>query len=211
MSTLLSFAIAPTRAWAALYTRGLPADVRGERREEIDCDLWEHQRLADLEREPATSTAATILLRLIMGVPADMTWRLEAGAVARSERGTQMNKTLTMRGSFLLALGIAIVPAGLGVAVLAGNGELSSSSRAVFGSVWIAAAAAMVAGLVLSPPRPRLGIGLVAIGAAVISVMMFWIAFITVPIGAALVFLAYKRARQTGWRFRGGDVPKATA
>ena len=161
MNTLLAFVIAPTRAWTALYTRGLPADVRGERREEIDCDLWEHQRLADFEREAANSTAAAILLRLIMGIPADMTWRLEAGASARSGKGTQMNESKTMRGLFLLALAIAIVPAGLGVAVLAGNGELSSESRVMFGSLWIASGAAMAGGLFLSTTRPLLGIALV--------------------------------------------------
>jgi hypothetical protein len=115
-----------------------------------------------------------------------------------------------MRGLFVLAILIALVPAGLGIAVLAGNGELSSESRVMFGSLWIASAAAMAAGLFLSTTRPRLGIALVAMGAIVISAGMFWIAFITLPIGAAIVYLAYKRARQTGWRFRGGDLPNAT-
>ena len=34
MRTLLDLPIALTRAWAAVYTRGLPYDVGGERREE---------------------------------------------------------------------------------------------------------------------------------------------------------------------------------
>ena len=139
MSTLLSFAIAPTRAWTALYTRGLSADVRGERREEIDCDLWEHQRLADLEREPVTDTAAAILLRLIMGVPADMTWRLETGANARSGKGTQMNDSWIMRGVLLAALLVAFVPVGLGLSTLAGGGEWDSTfERVVVSLLWIA-------------------------------------------------------------------------
>lgn len=126
MSTLLSFVIAPTRAWTALYTRGLPSEVRGERREEIDCDLWEHQRLADLQREPATSTAAAILLRLIMGVPADIFWRLEAGTSARSGKGTQMNDSWIMRGVLVAAALVALAPIGFGVSVLAGDGEWDS-------------------------------------------------------------------------------------
>lgn len=211
MSALLSFIIVPTRAWTALYTRGLPAEVRGDRREEIDCDLWEHQRLADHEREPMTGTAVVMLLRLIMGVPADIFWRLEAGAVARSGKGTQMNDSWIMRGLFVLALLVALAPAGFGISVLAGGGDLSSSERLMFGGVWIATTVMMVVGLAICASRPRLGIGLVAAGAIGISIGMFWIFFITVPLGAALVFLAYRRARQTGWRLRGGDLPNATA
>jgi len=147
VSALLSFAIAPTRAWTALYTRGLPSRLRSERREEIDCDLWEHQRLADLEREPVTDTAAAILLRLIMGVPADMTWRLEAGADARSGKGTQMNDSWIMRGVWVAALLVALAPVGLGISTLAGGGEWDSTFERIAASLlWIATGLAMGAG-----------------------------------------------------------------
>ncbi len=208
---MLAIATALTRSWTAFYTRGLPPDLRSRRREEIDCDLWEHERLAELEREPGNGTAVAILLRLTMGAPADILWRLEAGASARSGKGTQMNDSKRMRGLFILALFVAIVPAGFGVAVLLGNGDLDSSARVMFGTLWIVAAATMVLGLVLSGTRPGLGVGLVAGGALLISVMMFWIFFVTVPLGAGLVYLAYRRARRTGWRLRGDNVPNATA
>ena len=211
MSTLLSFAIAPTRAWTALYTRGLPSDVRGERREEIDCDLWEHQRLAEFQRDPATRTAAAILLRLIMGVPADMTWRLEAGASARSGKGTQMNESRMLRGFFFAALAVAIVPAAMGVAAIFGATWGSTAERVIWGSLLVASSVSIVAGLLLCTRKPHLGIGLVALGAVGIGVAWFFIPFITVPLGAAMVFLAYRRARRTGWRLRGGDLPNATA
>ncbi len=201
MSTLLSFVIAPTRAWTALYTRGLPADVRGERREEIDCDLWEHQRLADLEREPATSTAAAILLRLIMGVPADIFWRLEAGANARSGRGTQMSESLTMRGFFWAALAVAAFPAVIGVLVAMGvNGEMDGTSERLFwGASQTIIGTAIISGLVISARRPGLGIGLVAAGTIAISALWYWAAMITVPIGLGLLALAYFRAGRPGW------------
>ncbi len=117
-----------------------------------------------------------------------------------------MNESLTMRGFFLAAVAIAIAPAAFGVSVIAGNGEWDSSTeRVLFGSLWAVAGVTMVAGLVLSTRQPALGIGLVALGAIGIAVMWFWIPFITIPLGAALVFLAYRRARQTGWR-RGVDT-----
>jgi hypothetical protein len=208
---MLAIAVALTRSWTAFYTRGLPPDLRSRRRDEIESDVWEQRSLDDFERTAAADTAVEVLLRLVLGAPADVIWRLEAGADARSGKGTEMNESKTMRGFFFAALAVAIIPAGLGVAVLAGNGELSSGERVLFGSLWIAAGATMAAGLFLSTTRPLLGIALVATGAIVISVGMYWIAFITLPIGAAIVYLAYRRARSTGWRLRGGDVPNATA
>lgn len=200
MSALLSFIIVPTRAWTALYTRGLPADVRGDRCEEIDCDLWEHQRLADHEREPMTSTAVVMLLRLIMGVPADIFWRLEAGAVARSGKGTQMNESWIMRGALAGALLVALVPLGFGVFYLAGGGEWGSTLERIVGSLfWIAVGLAMGAGLLLSRSRPALGLGLLALGVIVISVGLYWAAVVTVPIGLVLLAIAYLRAGRPGW------------
>jgi hypothetical protein len=202
VSTLLSLAIAPTRAWTALYTRGLPSDVRGERRDEIDCDLWEHQRLADFERETVTDTAAAILLRLIMGVPADMTWRLETGANARSGKGTQMNDSWIMRGVLLAALLVAFVPLGFGVFYLFGGdttGSESTLERVGVPLAWLAVGLAMVAGLLLSRSRPALGLGLLAAGVIGISVMLYWAAVITLPIGLVLLAIAYLRAGRPGW------------
>jgi hypothetical protein len=200
VSTLLSFAIAPTRAWAALYTRGLPSDVRGERREEIDCDLWEHRRLADIEREPVADTAVAILLRLVMGVPADIFWRLEAGANARSGKGTQMNDSWIMRGVLVAAVLVALAPTGLGISTLAGGGEWDSTFERIAASlVWIAFGLAMGAGLLLSRSRPALGLGLLALGVIGISVIWYWAAVITLPIGLVLLAIAYLRAGRPGW------------
>ena len=197
---MLPFAIALTHAWAGLYTRGLPADRRAQRREEIDCDLWEHQRLADLQREPVTATAAAILLRLLLGVPADIVWRLETGASARSGRGTQMNDTLAMRGLLTVALAIAAFPLVIGILVAVGlNGEMDNAERAIYGPLQIVIGSSIVAGLVLSSRRPALGIGLVVAGTIAISAMWYWAMMITIPIGAGLITLAYFRNRRPGW------------
>ncbi len=111
-----------------------------------------------------------------------------------------MTDSLTMRGFFLAALAVAIAPVGFGVSIFAGGGEgFNGAERAIFGSLQVAAAVTMVAGLGVSTRQPLLGIGLVALGAICMAVLWYWIPFITVPLGAALVFLAYRRARQTGW------------
>jgi hypothetical protein len=64
------------RGWVDLYTRGLPADARSARRDEIDDDLWcEHAEAAAAGRS-ARSLDADLALRLLFGIPSDISWRL---------------------------------------------------------------------------------------------------------------------------------------
>jgi hypothetical protein len=64
------------RGWVRLYTRGLPAPLRSSRCDEIDDDLWcEHEEAAALGRS-ARSLDANLVLRLLFGLPADISWRL---------------------------------------------------------------------------------------------------------------------------------------
>jgi hypothetical protein len=64
------------RGWVGLYTRGLPADARTARRDEVDDDLWcEHAEAAAAGRS-ARSLDADLFLRLLFGMPADVSWRL---------------------------------------------------------------------------------------------------------------------------------------
>ena len=64
------------RGWVDLYTRGLPADTRAARRDEIDDDLWcEHAEAAAAGRS-ARSLDADLALRLLLGIPSDLSWRL---------------------------------------------------------------------------------------------------------------------------------------
>jgi hypothetical protein len=82
------------RGWVRLYTSGLPAELRDARRDEVDDDLWcEHAEAAAIERS-ARSLDAAMALRLVLGIPADLTWRLTyhpaRGPVA-SDRITAIN------------------------------------------------------------------------------------------------------------------------
>jgi hypothetical protein len=64
------------RRWVDLYTRGLPADARTARRDEIADDLWcEHAEAAAAGRS-ARSLDADLALRLVLGIPSDLSWRL---------------------------------------------------------------------------------------------------------------------------------------
>ena len=68
------------RGWVRLYTSGLPAEVRDGRREEIDGDLWEQVRDAmEIGRVPRY-LRSDVLVRWLLGVPADLSWRVAQGA-----------------------------------------------------------------------------------------------------------------------------------
>jgi hypothetical protein len=64
-------AVMLVRGWTAAYTWGMPSEVGGGRRAEIDSDLWELQHA-----EPAdVRLAMEIVGRLVLGVPDDLGWR----------------------------------------------------------------------------------------------------------------------------------------
>jgi len=89
-----SGAAALVRRWVDLYTRGVPSTLRAARRDEIDDDLWcQHEEAASLGRS-AGSLGREILLRLLLGMPADVSWRLthRGGRTAFGlERSTSMS------------------------------------------------------------------------------------------------------------------------
>ena len=127
MNGLLTLVIAIVRAWVGAYTRGLPADLRAERREEIDCDLWEHHRLAEIERITPTGAAGQILFRFILGIPEDIFWRVEAGASVAKGR-TSVNDSLLMRVMFGAMMLVLLVWSAMGIGIaLAGDFDSSPS------------------------------------------------------------------------------------
>jgi hypothetical protein len=207
VSSLLWFAIALTRAWTAAYTKGLAADLRAERREEIDCDLWEHQRLADLQREPVTGTAIEILLRLILGVPSDLTWCLEARA--STIRRTSVNDSTTMRvGLLVLAIPLLVMAAN-GIGMLLGGGDFDSrQDQLMYGFGTATAALAAIGGLWLCASQPKTGLVLLVAGVVTICALYYWMLFVTVPIGLVIVAFALRRSGLVAWP--PGQKPSAT-
>ncbi len=105
MTLGLAVAIACVRLWTRLYTSGLPPVVRNRRRAEIDSDLWEWR--TDHAGEPGAPGAVHVLLRLLLGIPDDVAWRMELSAL-----GPVPHRSLTLAGQ---ALGAGFVLCAIGV------------------------------------------------------------------------------------------------
>ena len=200
MNAALALSVGMARGWVALYTLRLPLDIREARRSEIDSDLWEQQWLAARRGDPAIGTAIEVLARMLFGIISDITWRAQAGASARADRRIQVNESWTTRGLLLFGLAVAALPIVVGAGVVLGGGDGSLGLGAVlFGIFSMAAGAAVLAGLLTSSRSPIAGMLLVGLGALAIAAMWYWMLVITIPIGIALVAIAFFRARQTGW------------
>lgn len=81
------------RGWVELYTRGMPAELRSARRDEVDDDLWCQHEEAELIGRSPRSLDAELLLRLVLGMPADVSWRL---AHARSAAASVPERTSSL-------------------------------------------------------------------------------------------------------------------
>ncbi|MFD1721958.1 hypothetical protein [Amnibacterium endophyticum] len=64
--------------WTLHLVRGLPREVADDRFEEIVSDLWEQERSALQRGSGDLALAASLLARLVAGIPADVRWRAEA-------------------------------------------------------------------------------------------------------------------------------------
>jgi hypothetical protein len=121
------------RAWVNLYTRGLPAEIKTARRDEIDDDLWCQLEEAAAEGRSGHEVDTELLVRLVLGMPADVGWSLaQRGrpAPVSVEGSTSMtDRTLggwaiaagliySALGALYIPVGDALWAGGLGVYVI---------------------------------------------------------------------------------------------
>ena len=159
---------AAVRGWVRLYTLGLPAPMRARRRSEVDGDLAD-ETVDAIRRGTQRGLFRQRLLRLALGVPADLSWRLiDAPTVARDLYGPTPWVPLTR---WTLALtGIVALIAGGGLAIVtvpALLGQAAAGPVAGLGSVGFAVGSSVVlVGVLASVFWPRLGAGVIVPGAA---------------------------------------------
>ena len=108
--------VAMVRRWAALYTRGLPVDVRDRRLLELESDVWEHLHDAD-ER----NVRRAMFGRFLRGIPADVWWRYHTLLESRGARQRSQNMSTSLRGNWwvILTAILGVVPLGISLAMIA--------------------------------------------------------------------------------------------
>ncbi len=186
---LVTFASSLTRGWVRLYTRGVSPPARTRRRAEVDSDLWEQ---ADEGRESgrrAFETALAILARLLFGMPADLSWRLEHRGSGRSatrmiEGSRTMLVAMKQNKMVVLAslLGALYIAGGIGSAIVGEDVSLSWSF------LLLASGGLVVGGLVAWTRGRRTGGILLACGVSLGAAMTFWLLFIP-PLVAILIVI----------------------
>lgn len=185
--------MAAARAWVRLYTLGLPATAKSERREEIDSDIFEHRREAD---RTGARFPLELLLRVVLGVPADLSWRAE-----RARPGTwfaPLWRRAGLAGSWTVRRGLPGVSWLLaGSYLLIGGGMLVTlafphakpASELVGGAVLLVVEGTLIfAALRLVGSRRWLGLALLAGG--LLPLALVFLATVIVPL-ASVVVLAY--------------------
>jgi hypothetical protein len=205
------------RRWVALYTRGLPADVRRDRADELESDLWSQMADAAETGEGDGATGNAIVARLVLGILADIRWRFDQRSATTAPAITVENPTMFARNMAIIAAiggfawAIWIVPAVLlgdagwsgavglvtVICLLVGSICVSLALLAfVFGNIDRLHGIASLLGAIGS------GLGLLLIGG------VFW-GLVLLPVGSAAVMLNLVRLGVVGSRL--GRIHAASA
>jgi len=208
VNAALTLTVGMARSWVTPYTLRLPLEISESRRSEIDSDLWEQQWLAARRGDPALGTAIEVLSRMLLGIFDDLIWRLEAG-VSVTKGQISVNDTWPMRIGFIALMVPLLLLVANGLGMMLGNGEFDNAQEQIlWGLSFLVAPLVTAVGLWLCRTRPKLGLGLVVGGALSTALLMFWMAFITVPLAILVIAFAIKRSGLAIWPFRPG-TPRA--
>ena len=187
--------------WCATYTRGLDTRVATDRRDELASDLHDHRVAA------AAATRSTIgrdvLVRALVGIPADLSWRTHQLRIARSapDQEVAMIARTPLDGWARTAYALGAVVAawsafiGIGLLLDARNAAVGSEDftwRVWVGGIGVVMLALSIHGLLGLRTHPTRASAELAVAAMVTTVWMLWA--VPVPlVGATLMafFVAY--------------------
>ena len=192
------------RAWVRLYTAGLRPGLRDARREEIDADLWEQAHDEETGLRDGPPLATHLLLRMLLGVPDDLMWRLahiRTGDVGQEGVMEQARDYRTMT----LAAGV-IAAVMIGALLLnTVTGEIEHQRQTdlahhigygimmmVYGPIGLVA---IVGGFWFMRQAPMFCALLVAAGSVALAILVFWLVLPEL-IAAGISFYAIRRARR---------------
>lgn len=195
-----------TTRWVGLYTRGLGRDVRTDRADEIASDVWEHLHDGRTLGISDWATNAAVTQRLLLGIPADLSWRRSQGNVHRvtSTAGVTMSPhrlwpftrvLVVLQGIALVVIGFAVF---FGIVTDDANPDWNATSGLGFALMGLAA----LAGLVVRRRFGAVGVGMICI-ASLLSVGMVWYSLVfligLVTFVLTLVTAPWDRAARRVW------------
>lgn len=164
-----------TRSWSRAYTYGLPADVALARRDEIAADL--HDQLTDTAGVSSAAVSRVIATRMLLGVPADLSWRSEQSQADRSarRRETAMNASPSPYRNLALAFGAVLVAWGLVMTAGSAVEQLrAGGSQTVVWVLFLSAILAGVVGLILLARRRAVGAALLVVASLGTTLPFYW-------------------------------------
>jgi hypothetical protein len=177
-------------AWVRIYTAGLPEPVPNSRRDELTSDTWEEMRAG------GEQAAASLFARCLLGVPADLAWRVEqANAISRANGALLfILQRLEAGARWVNTKGIPAVSWLLGILYAVGGllliafsplaREESPAEVAMLGGLCLLAGSLVLQGRRVLSSRPRLGMSMVALGSVPPALVLF--ATIIIPVATAL-------------------------
>lgn len=157
-----SAAVRTVLGWCAWYTRGLPEQVTGERRDEIASDLHEHATWAAEQGIDPRAVARGIRLRALGGAIADLSWRRQQ--LRRHETPAQLGLRRSARGgmpmlAYTLSLLVLLASGFVVIRVLASAGPGSAAFHAQGAASAVLALAASGCALALMARRRTRWVG----------------------------------------------------
>jgi hypothetical protein len=188
------------RHWVALYTRNLPAAEQQDRRSEIESDLYEHALEARDAGVGSGRLNSEILARVLVGVPADLSWRratrqpskrLNLGGTQMSLPKSNANRALNILGTLIIiyAWSAPVAMASFWLFSDVPETDVSVLMRTFFIVVPAVASIALAIGLKIRSHSPRRGMHLIVAGVMGPAVWL-WFLPIYGPVMIAVIALA---------------------
>jgi hypothetical protein len=150
------------RRWVALYTVGLPRNIRDMRRAEIEDDLWS-QGQDELVGATGSGESGDVLARLIFGMWADITWRFEQ---RHRDRVSPLPRSLSTRtrvvASISMVGGSALAVASIIWGMLDATSPVAIPGRLLFATGFVGLAIAMWGLVIRFSDRMAVGVALLA-------------------------------------------------
>ena len=209
MTSAVRMASRAAAMWGRAYTVGLQSQVGQVRRDELASDHFEH---ASADREAgrrSSATAVSILARVVMGIPADLVWRIEQTELHAPRwpvrAAMAVLHRLAVAGDWVLRRGLpaytqliagiyALIGALVIVTAPVNNGDASVAGLVLFGLICLTMSALMFSGYRQAPSRVRLG-PVMVIGSAGFMGVVLW-ASVVAPLSVIPVaWTVIRRAR----------------